>query len=278
MLYNQIKTAFFLALLSGVLLGIGFLAGGQLGLIIALGFAILMNFFSYWYSDKIVLKIYKAKEVSEKEAPKLHKMIDELILLYDIPKPKIYLVPDKNANAFATGRNPQNSSVAFTLGIVELMDYDELKGVAAHELAHVQNRDILISSIVAMIATAITYLAFMARFAAFFVGDQEEGASGLELLVMSLLAPVIALIIQTAISRSREYLADETAAKKMKTGLYLANALAKLKADKIEMKLGNASSAHLFIKNPFSLDGFLSVLSTHPPLDERISRLKSMII
>src|SRR3989344_2062617 len=268
---NYLKTTILLALISGMLLGIGYFFGGTLGVTIALILALGFNFFSYWYSDKIVLAIYHAKEVSQKESPRLHKIMDELCKEYSLPKPRSCIVPDKNANAFATGRGKKHSVVAFTRGIIDLMNDSELKGVAAHELAHIKNKDILIASIVAMIATAISYVAFIARFAAFSVGSEEEGGhSGLEILVLSLLAPILALLIQTMISRTREYIADETAAKTMKSGLPLANALQRLKDDQTEMILGNSSSAHLFIKNPFKGEGLLTLLSTHPPLDERI--------
>jgi heat shock protein HtpX len=257
----------------------GYLFGGYTGVTIGLGIAIVFNFFSYWYSDKIVLKIYHGKEVNAKQNPKLHKIMGELCMKSGLPKPKIYLIPDKNANAFATGRSKNHAVVAFSLGIIELLNEEELKGVAAHELAHIKNKDIIISSVVAMVATAISYIAFVARFAAFFVGTEDaDGHSGLELLMLGILAPILALLIQTTISRTREYLADETAAKMMGTGLPLAEALQKLKSDRTIMRFGNSSSAHLFIKNPFKGEGLLNLLSTHPPLGERISRLRSMII
>lgn len=279
MFMNQLKTVLLLTVISGILMGFGYLLGGYSGVTIAFGIAVVFNFFSYWYSDKIVLKIYHGKEVNSKQHPGLHKIIDELCMKSGLPKPKIYLIPDKNANAFATGRNKNHAVVAFSLGIIELLNEEELKGVAAHELAHIKNKDIILMSIVAMVATTISYVAFIARFAAFFVGTEDaDGHSGLELLMLGILAPILALVIQTTISRTREYMADASAAKMVGTGLPLAEALQKLKSDKTIMRFGNSSSAHLFIKNPFKGEGLLNLLSTHPPLGERISRLRSMVI
>lgn len=273
--FNTFKTTLLLAGISGILLGAGYLIGGNTGITIALAFAFLFNIFSYWFSDKIVLKVYRATPATKKEYPKLNKIVDELVQQFDMPRPKVYIIPDQNPNAFATGRNKKHASIAFTLGIIKLLNTEELKGVAAHELSHIKNRDVLISTIVAMIATAISYLAFMARWAAIF-GDSDDN-DGLELLVLSLLTPILALLIQTSISRTREYLADETAAKVMKNGLPLSNALEKLRDNHTDMRLGNASSAHLFIKNPFRSKAFLSILSTHPPIEKRIKKLRTIV-
>lgn len=275
-MFNRIKTVILLGLLTGVLIGIGGLIGGRTGLFIGLVFAIVFNFGSYWFSDKFVLAIYKAKEVSKHDNPKLHKMVEDLAHKANIPKPKIYIVPNETANAFATGRNPSHAVVAVTQGILRLLNDDELKGVLAHEMSHVKNRDILISTIAATIAGVISYVAMMARFAAIFGGDRDRG-NLFELLALSILAPIIALILQLAISRSREFLADESGARLMQTGKPLADALEKLERCVKEHPLrnGNQATAHMFIVNPFKGKSLVNLFSTHPNTSQRIKKLNS---
>lgn len=278
-MWNQIKTVLLLGLLSGLMLVAGFFIGGNYGLTIALAIALVMNFGSYYYSDKIVLRMYKAQPAKKSEHPNIHKIVEDVAHNAHIPKPKIYIVPSDNANAFATGRNPKNAVVAVTQGILNILDAKELKGVIAHEIAHVKNRDILVSTIAATIATVISYLAMMARFAAIFGGMRDDrGGNGLSLLFLAILTPIIAMIIQLAISRSREYLADATGAKTTGEPKALASALKKLEqANKHNpIRFGNATTSSLFITNPFSAKGLVSLFSTHPPMDERIKRLNSM--
>lgn len=278
-MWNQIKTVILLGLLSGLMLLAGQLIGGTTGLSIALGIAVILNFGTYFYSDKIVLRIYRAKKATKSEYPKLHKIVSEVAKNAGIPKPKIYIVPTENANAFATGRNPKNAVVACTQGILNILDEKELKGVIAHEIAHVKNRDILVSTIAATIAAVISYLAMMARFAAIFGGMRDDrGGNGLSLLFLAILTPIIALIIQLAISRSREYLADSTGAHFTKEPKALASALYKLEqANKQNpIRFGNTATSSLFITNPFSAKGLVSLFSTHPAMDARIKKLNEM--
>ncbi|MBI2109944.1 zinc metalloprotease HtpX [Candidatus Woesearchaeota archaeon] len=278
---NQIKTVLLLGGLSGLLLLIGSLIGGQQGLFIALAFSLLMNFGAYWFSDKIVLAMYRAKEVSRSQAPQLHSIIEEICKKANLPKPKIYIVPTDTPNAFATGRNPKHAAVAATEGILKILNKNELRGVLAHELGHVQNRDILITTIAATIASVISYIAYMARFAAMF-GDSrnnDRGSSGIiGLLLLSILAPIAALILQLAISRSREYLADETGANTLHDSESLALALEKIERSvKINpLRFGNVATSSLFIVNPFSGQAFIKLFSTHPSTHERAKRLRAM--
>jgi len=281
MIGNQVKTVLLLAGLTGILLVIGQLIGGFTGLTVALGIAIVMNLVSYWYSDKIVLFIYRAKLASESEYPKLHEIARDLSTRSGLPKPRLYIINSDNPNAFATGRNYQNSAVAVTTGILSLLDTDELKGVLAHEFSHIKNRDILISTIAATIAGAIAYVAFIARFAAIFGGMRGEGGNGrgiLELIILAILAPIIATIIRLAISRSREYLADESGAKMIQNSLPLASALTKLHSvSKIKpMRRGSETTAHMFIVNPFSGRYLLNLFSSHPPIHDRVGKLRAM--
>lgn len=279
---NQLKTVILLASLSGLLLWTGQLIGGVNGLGVMLVFALLMNVGSYWYSDKIVLRMYNARRVTREEAPGIHSMIDELSKRAKIPKPRVYLVPTEVPNAFATGRNPKNSAVAVTSGILKVLSKEELKGVLAHELAHISNRDTLITTIAATIATVISYIAYIAQWAAIFGGfggrDNEGGSNILSFLILVVLTPIIASILQLALSRSREYLADETGAKYCRTGQPLASALLKLEsATKImPMKGGVTATEGLFIVNPFRKDFFINLLSTHPSTASRVERLKKM--
>jgi heat shock protein HtpX len=275
------KAFFLLALLTVLLVYFGKILGGTYGMTLALIFAGFINFISYWFSDKIVLAMYRAKPVSHAEAPRLHEIVGELAQRAHIPKPKIYLIPTDHPNAFATGRNPNNASVAVTKGILRILNERELKGVLAHEISHVRNYDILIGTIAATLAGAITYLAQIFRFSLFFggMGDDEDRGGGnlLFALLVSILAPLAALLVQLAISRSREYLADETAAKITRDPLGLANALEKIAygAKKIPLE-ANPATSHLFIVAPLKGEGIYSLFSTHPPIEERIRRLKEM--
>jgi heat shock protein HtpX len=277
---NNIKTLVLLVTLTLVLVWIGGAVGGRHGMTIALIFALGMNVFSYWFSDKIVLRMYHAREVTESEAPELFGIVRRLAQRAEIPMPKVYMMDEEQPNAFATGRNPQHAAVAVTTGIMRLLSSDELQGVIGHELAHVQHRDILISTIAATIAGAISYIAQMAQWAMIFGGnrgDDDEGGSPIAALVMMIVGPIAAMIIQMAISRSREYSADEGGARITGNPRYLANALKKLQwaSQKIPMD-ANPSTSHLFIVNPLSGGGILKLFSTHPPIEERIARLESM--
>ena len=276
--FNSFKTVIFLGLLTGILLGIGYLFGPY-GLIIGFIFALLMNFVSYFYSDKIVLWMYKAKLAEKSKYPELHELVSEIAKLANIPKPKVYIVTSANPNAFATGRNPKHAAVAVTTGIMELLDKEELKGVIAHEISHVKNRDILVATIAATIAGVISFVGAMARWSTILGGgDDDNGGGLLGLLVLGIITPIMAFLIQMAISRSREYLADESAAKILKDSKGLSSALKKLESGVKEHPFTNESSAgaSLFIVNPFSWKGFMSMLSTHPSTDDRITRLNSM--
>jgi len=278
---SKLKTYILLTLLTILFIWLGDLLGGRSGMLIALIFAGVMNFASYWWSDKIVLAMYRAKEVSPREAPRLHAIVEELAHAAGIPKPRVYIIPTDHPNAFATGRGPGHAAVAVTTGILKLLDERELRGVLSHELSHIKNRDILIMSVTATIAGAITYLAYMARWAAFLGGfgdDDDRGGNILVALLISILAPIAAMIIQLAISRSREYLADATGAKISRDPLALASALKKLAygASRIPLQSANPATAHLFIVNPFKGGGLAALFSTHPPIEDRIRRLEEM--
>jgi heat shock protein HtpX len=282
MIDNRIKTVFFLGLMSALLLGIGQLLGGFKGLTIGLAFALLMNVGSYWFSDKLVLKMYRAKKVTKSQAPGLHKMIKEIADKAELPMPKVYLVPSASPNAFATGRNPSHAAVAVTQGILNLLNKEELRGVLAHEMAHIKNRDILITTIAATIAAVISYVAFIARWGAIFGGfggrDNQGGGNILQFLVLAILAPITATIVQLALSRAREYQADKTGANLIQDSKSLASALDKLHAGTAScpMRMGNAQTGGLFIVNPFSAKGLVGLFSTHPPAGERCKRLRQM--
>lgn len=277
---NQIRTAMLLAIMTAFIIWIGQLLGGRQGMIIALILAAGMNFFSYWYSDKIVLRMYRAHAVTLEQQPELYNLVSSLAGNAGLPVPKIYVIPQQAPNAFATGRDPQHAVVAVTEGLLALMDRDEVKGVLAHELAHVKNRDILIGSIAATMAGAIMLLATMARWSALLGGgrhsDEEGGGMGfIGLIVMSVLAPLAAMLIQMAISRSREYLADATGAAISGSPEGLARALEKLGAYSKRLPMqAEPSTAHMFIVNPLSGKSMLSLFATHPPLEERIARLR----
>ncbi|MCB9359505.1 zinc metalloprotease HtpX [Candidatus Woesearchaeota archaeon] len=281
MFSNQLKTIILLGILSALLLWIGSFFG-QEGLLIGLAFALIMNVGSYFFSHKLVLAMYRAKEANEKDYPEIFKSVREVSNYARITMPKIYILPTSSPNAFATGRNPKNAVVALSEGIISLLKKDELKGVIAHEVAHIKNRDILIATIAATIASVISYLAMMARWAAIFGGfggrDSRDGGRGLELLFLAILTPLIATIIQLAISRSREYIADETGAKLTRQPYSLASALEKISNETSHhpMRHGSNTTASLFICNPFNAKNFLSWFSTHPPIEDRIKRLRSM--
>jgi heat shock protein HtpX len=274
---NQIRTTVLLAAMTALILVIGKLLGGQQGMIFAFVIAIGMNFFSYWFSDKIVLKMYRAQEVTDQQAPEVYDMVRELARRAQLPMPKVYIIPQEAPNAFATGRNPQHAVVAVTQGLLKLMNREEVMGVLAHEMAHVKNRDILIGSIAATMAGAIMILGSMARFAAIFGGGSRDDDNGgiVGLIVMAVLAPLAAMIIQMAISRSREYLADATGAGFAGHPEGLARALEKLGQYSKRLPMhANPSTAHMFIVNPLSGRSLMSLFSTHPPLEKRIERLR----
>jgi len=279
---NQFKTVLLLGLLTGILLWIGSF-WGRSGLLFALIFSIVLNFGSYWFSDKIALAIYRAKPVTEKDAPKLYKIVREVAHLGNIPMPKVYIIPTNASNAFATGRSKKHAAVAATQGILELLSEDELKGVMAHEVSHIKNNDILIQSVAATIAGVIGYIAMMARWGAIFGGyggRDRRGGGGLELLVLAILTPILATIIRLAISRSREFLADESGAKLIHNGYSLADALEKLEKGVQHAPLRPTSStettAHMMIVNPFRSHGIVNLFRTHPSTKERVKRLRSM--
>lgn len=280
---NTFKTAFFLTALTLLFLWIGRMIGGEAGMAIALVLAGVMNFVSYFWSDKIVLAIYGAQPLSPETHAGVHRrvypMVERLAMRANIPMPRLYLIPADTPNAFATGRNRKHAAVAVTAGILGLLNDSELEGVLAHELGHVLNRDILISSIAAMIAGAISHLAMMGRWAMLFGGygrsDDEEGrGGGLEALLMLIVAPIAALLIQMAISRSREYAADATGANLTGNPYGLAGALEKLETLNKRLPMdASPATAHLFIVKPFSGGGLLELFSTHPPIEKRIARL-----
>jgi len=279
---NRMRTTLLLAAMTVFLVFLGNLLGGRQGMIFALILAAGMNFFSYWFSDKIVLRMYRAHEVSADQAPEIYQIVQTLTQRAGLPMPRIFVIPKDAPNAFATGRNPEHAVVAVTKGLLQIMDRDEIMGVLAHELAHVKNRDILIGSIAATLAGAIMMIANMARWAAIFgrsgqgSGD-SRGMGGIGMLLMSILAPFGAMVIQMAISRSREYLADATGAQFAGEPEGLARALEKLGAysHRIPMNASPAT-AHMFIVNPLSGGNMMRLFSTHPPLEERIARLRGM--
>ncbi len=276
---NWFKTTLLLGLMTALIVWIGRLLGGQQGMIFAFLLAMGMNFFSYWYSDKIVLRMYRAREVTPQESPELYHMVQEIAAGAGLPMPRVYVIPEESPNAFATGRNPDHAVVAVTEGLLNLMERKEIMGVLSHEMAHIKNRDILIGSVAATMAGAIMIIASMARWTAFLGGgsdDDEGGGLGFAgLIVMSVLAPLAAVLIQMAISRSREYQADATGAGFIGNPGALADALEKLGAVAKRLPMpARPNTAHMFIVNPLRGGGLAGLFSTHPPLEERISRLR----
>lgn len=276
---NRIRTTILLAVMTGFIVWIGGLIGGRGGMVMALVLAAAMNFFSYWFSDRIVLSMYRAEEVTPAQAPDLYGMVQELAGRAGLPMPRIYIIPEEAPNAFATGRDPDHAVVAVTEGLLRIMDRQEIMGVLAHELGHVKNRDILIGSIAATMAGAVMLLANMARWSAIFGGGRSDeeggGMGGIGLIMTSILAPVAALLIQMAISRSREYLADETAARLSGGPEGLSRALEKLGAYSGRLTMNaRPETAHMFTVNPLSGRSLMSLFSTHPPLEDRIAKLR----
>jgi len=283
MFLNRAKTFILLVGLSMILMLMGSFFGGQMGMQIALAFAIIMNIIAYFYSDKIVLRMYGAKPMDKDHYTWIYSILEELTGKMNIPMPKVWLIESSMANAFATGRNPSHASIAITSGIIDILDKDELRGVISHELAHIKNRDILIATIAATIATAISYMASMLRYAAFWgaMGGNRKRGNPFAMILISIITPIAAALVQLAISRSREYLADEIGAKYSQDPLALASALEKLhnssKHTCQSLKgTGKESTASLFIVNPFSSKNLVALFSTHPPVTKRIERLRTM--
>lgn len=278
---NTLKSVVLLAFLTGLLVLLGGAIGGQGGALIGLIFAGVMNFASYWWSDKIVLKMYGGQEVKYEDAPDLYGDVQELAQNAGLPMPRVFIIPEQAPNAFATGRNPEKGVVAVTQGLMRLLNREELKGVIAHELAHIKNRDILIGSIAATIAGAITYIAYMAHFAAIFGGGNNRGGNPFALIAMAILAPLAAAIIRMAISRTREYGADKGGAQICGNPLFLSNALRKLgqASQRIPLSVNEQtadSTAHMMIVSPMLGGGFAKLFSTHPPIEDRIAKLEEM--
>ncbi len=284
MILNQLKTVILLAILSGLFVAFGYLFGGYTGLHVALIMALLMNAITYFFSDKIVLYMYGAQPLDPERYKRVYEIVGELAETMQLPMPKLWLIETPMANAFATGRNPSHASVAITTGILSILDEQELRGVLSHELAHVKNRDILIATIAATIATAISYLAHMAQHLAWIgslSNDRRRNTNPIVMILVAIVMPIAAMLIQLAISRSREYLADETGATYSRDPLALASALEKLHDHATHAHLhstesGKASTASLFIVNPFSAKGLIALFSTHPPMEERVARLRHM--
>jgi heat shock protein HtpX len=278
---NEFKTGLLLAVLTIMLVLLGGAIGGQQGMMVAFFIALAMNFVSYWFSDKIVLAAYGAQPIDEASAPRLYAIVHRLATRAGVPMPRVYLIPSETPNAFATGRNPEHAVVAVTEGIMRILDEDELEGVLAHELSHVKNRDVLISTIAATLAGAITYLAHMAQWAAIFGGrrdDDEGGSNPIAMIFLAILAPIAAMLVQMAVSRSREFHADATGARVAGQPWGLMKALEKLQManQAVPMHQATPATAHLFIVNPLSGQMLMKLFSTHPPLEERIARLRAM--
>ncbi|AIF69926.1 protease [Palaeococcus pacificus DY20341] len=277
-----LRTGFLMAVMTGLLMGIGYLIGGTNVMFMAFLFALFMNFLSYWYSDKMVLAWYRARIVDEFEAPELYAIVRGLTQEAGLPMPRIAIIPTEVPNAFATGRNPNHAVVAVTQGLLRILNRDELEGVIAHELSHIKNRDILIQTIAATMAGAIMYLAYWARWIAIFGGyggrDRDEGGNIIGALLIAILAPIAAALIQAAISRSREFLADETGAKISGKPWALASALEKIEyaVSRRPLRDGNPATAHMFIVNPFRGMSIATLFSTHPPTEKRIERLRKI--
>lgn len=275
MYLDQLKTVFLLGILTFLLLILGFALGGSIGLSIALILAVTMNVISYWYSDKIVLKIYNATPAEYTQYTQLHDTVMDVATRASIKKPKIYIINSNQPNAFATGRSEKKSIIAVTTGLLSLLNEQELKGVMAHEIGHIKNKDLLISTVSVILASGIAYLAILARWAMFFGSKDDNNMSIAETLVLSIVAPISATILKLSISRSREFIADETGAKLIKDPEALANALIKLETSP-KLKVGNKAAANLFIVNPFSGGKFMRLLSTHPSTTERVKKLRKL--
>ena len=276
MIFNHVKTFVILGVLTLLVLMLGFALGGTTGLTIALLFTIVMNVISFWYSDKIVLKMYKAQKASHTEYPKLNDMVKDLADRAGIKKPRVFIIPKDVPNAFATGRSQKVAAVAVTRGLFDLLDERELRGVLAHELGHIKNKDTLIQTVAVILASAIAYVAMIARWGAIF-GSRDENSAGLfQILALSIVAPLAATILQLSISRSREYIADATGASLTKDPSALASALEKLENNPRKLREGNQATASMFIVNPFSGQNFMKLFSTHPPTHERIKRLRKL--
>ena len=278
---NTVKTIGLMVFMTVLLVFVGAAIGGRNGMVMAFGLALIMNVGSYWFSDKIVLRMYNAQPVTEAEAPELHAIVHTLVQRAGMPMPKVYIIPEDTPNAFATGRNPEHAVVAVTRGIMRILSREELSGVIAHELAHIKHRDMLTGTIVATIAGAISMLAQMAQWAMIFGGgrgrDNDEG-SPIAALVMMIVAPIAAMIVQMAISRTREYEADKGGAILAGNPTWLANALLKLEkgSQLIPMEDAKPATAHMFIVNPLTGGGLMKLFSTHPPIAERVKRLNDM--
>lgn len=278
---SQFRTGILLAALTALIILFGRLLGGQTGMVIAFMLAMVMNAGSYWYSDKIVLSMYRAVDLAPSDAPMIHAMVDELTQRAGLPKPRVVLIPENAPNAFATGRDPSHAVVAVTQGLLQTLSPEEIKGVLAHEMGHVKNRDILIQSVAATLAGAIMIVASMVKWATLFgfgSHNDEEGGNPVFAFVLALIAPIAATLIQMAISRSREFLADETGAQLAGNPNYLANALEKLDAysRRVPLQHGSPATEHMFIVNPFAGMSAAKLFSTHPPTEERVQRLRSM--
>ena len=276
---NQLKTVFLLGALTAILIFFGNAIGGSEGMKVALVMAAIMNFVSYWFSDRMVLRMYAAQEVSPQQAPELHDMVGDLAREAGVPMPRVFVIPQDTPNAFATGRNPSHAVVAVTEGIVRLLSPAELKGVLAHEMSHVRNRDILIQSVAATLGGAIMVLANMSRFSASYAGGEGEQRRGnpLSLLLFAILGPFAAMLIQMAMSRSREFIADESGARLCHDPEPLAGALEKLEVANQQMPMiANPATENMFIVNPLTGGGLMSLFSTHPPIEERVARLRAM--
>jgi heat shock protein HtpX len=275
---NTLKTVFLMTVMMILFLLVGYLIGGSTGMTIAFIFSLLMNFGSYWFSDKVVLSMYRAKQVTKDTAPNLYSIVEELAGEANLPMPKVYIIEDATPNAFATGRNPGNAAVAATTGILRILDSNELRGVLSHELSHVKHRDILIGTIAATLVGTITYVAQIAGWALMFGGRGGDDENGISSLFLIILAPIVAVLLQLAVSRSREYMADESGAEISKQPLSLASALQKLSKANEMKAVNNATpaTAHMFIVNPLSRSGLMKLFSTHPPIEERIKRLQEM--
>jgi heat shock protein HtpX len=275
---NGIKTVFLMSLMMALFLLVGYAIGGKSGMTIAFVFSLVMNFGSYWFSDKIVLKMYRAQPITREQSPKFYDMVEQLAQNANLPMPKVYIINDPTPNAFATGRNPQNAAVAATTGILQGLNNEELAGVMAHELAHVKHRDILISTIAATLVGTISYIAQMAGWAAMFgrSDDSEEGG-GFGGLILIILSPIIAMLLQMSISRSREFAADAGGSQISGNPMALASALQKIsRANQVQpMRNTNPSTAHMFIISPF-LGGLGKLFSTHPPVEQRIAKLQEI--